>query len=129
MSEDKIVETFLKESNAIEGVYDRRSLDDAVKAWEYLIKQPELTTTVVLTTHKLLMRNQPIANLEKGHYRKCSVYVGNREGLPCPLIPAKMEDWIEDMNRMPEENDSWKTLHVRYEWIHGFTAKLSADIS
>lgn len=117
--EDKVVEMFLRESNAIEGVYDRRSLDDALKAWNYLIKQPEMTTAVVLTTHRLLMAHQPLEIINRGHYRKCKVWVGRREAMDWKDIPGAIDVWMRLMNKYAPV-PTWKDLHVQYENIHPF---------
>ena len=45
---------FLKESNAIEGVFDEYSLQQAQKAWEFLSIQKELNTATILETHRIL---------------------------------------------------------------------------
>lgn len=55
MKPDNIV-GFLKESNAIEGVYDSDSLVQARFAWDYLVKQKKLTTSVNLKVHKVVLQ-------------------------------------------------------------------------
>jgi hypothetical protein len=62
--EEDIVE-FLKESNNIENVWDDASLAQAIYAWNYIIKQPELTVDVILKTHKILMLHQKLLPDEK----------------------------------------------------------------
>ena len=75
------IKEFLSESNKIEGVYDRDSLQQAQYAWDYLIEQDTLTIDVVLKTHKILMLNQPLQPNEKGYFRTCPVYIGGREAM------------------------------------------------
>src|SRR6266542_3786632 len=48
---------FLQESNYIESEYTSAALDQAVKAWTFLLKQKELTMANILKTHSILMRN------------------------------------------------------------------------
>ena len=78
---DEIIIEFLKESNAIEGVYDSDSLKQAIYAWEYISAQDEITPHDVLRTHKILMLNQKLLPDEKGYFRHCKVYIGGREGM------------------------------------------------
>lgn len=113
---------FLKESNAIEKVYDASSLMQALYAWEYLKEQKEITTGVVLKTHKILMLNQNLQPHEKGYFRTIQVWVGGREGAKSSDIPIAVEEWCEEMNDMEAdgyENRS-QALHVQYEKIHPF---------
>lgn len=119
---EKLDETtieFLRESNAIEGVYDKRSLEDAKKAWSYLIKQDEITTAVVLTTHRILMKHQPMENINKGHYRKCRAWIARHEALSYLRISEHMNRWIKTMNSY-HPTALWKEAHVEYERIHPF---------
>lgn len=116
---DKKAIEFLKESNAIESVYDDDSLQQAMKAWSWLIKQPKLTQAVVLKTHKILMKNYSLAPTEKGQYRVCAVYVGGREGANWVTIPLNMENWFNKANHDKHWEDI-KESHVAYEHIHPF---------
>jgi hypothetical protein len=59
----KLVKEFLRESNYIERVYDDVALEDAYKAWRYLIKKEELTLILILKTHGILMKLQLIGPL------------------------------------------------------------------
>jgi Fic family protein len=112
---------FLKESNAIEGVYDDKSLQQAIYAWEYLKKEKKLTQGVVLRTHKILMLHQPLMPNEKGYYRTCPVYIGGREGVRWEHLNLAMDEWLVPMNQKPQfVVDNWKKLHVDYEKIHPF---------
>jgi Fic family protein len=110
---------FLRESNAIEGVYDEDSFRQAVIAWTYLKKQKVLTTSVVLKTHKLLMLHSDLRPNEKGYFRIVRVYVGGREGAPWREVPELMRKWtFEGLRSLPEIDP--KFLHVEYEKIHPF---------
>ncbi len=110
--------TFLRESNAIEGVYDELSLRRAARAWNYLIKQDMLTIDVVLETHKILMRGKlDVGNL--GHFRQCEVSVGGRFGLPFQSVPSEMLMWTFETARENPKVDP-VALHVEYEKIHPF---------
>ncbi len=110
---------FLKESNAIEGVYDDDSLQQAIKAWSWLIKQPKLVTSVVLKTHAILMKNHNIIPKEKGNYRIGPIYIAGREGSNWVVIPSNMQYWFNKANHDKYWEDI-KESHVAYEHIHPF---------
>jgi Fic family protein len=116
MTNDSDIITFLRESNAIEGVYDDYSLLKAQEAWEYLIVQDTLTVDVILKTHAILMAGK-LKPEETGALRKCHVWVGNRKGEHFNFVPHKILGWAYDT--MQPNPDSIK-LHVKYETIHPF---------
>lgn len=116
---------FLKESNGIEGVYDARSLMQAIYAWEYLISQDKLTPGVILKTHKILMLHQPLQPDEKGYFRTIPIYIGGKMGIDANEIKHDIDHWISDMNGMvkyelSERRKQSIKLHVYYEKIHPF---------
>jgi len=119
---DAEIQEFLLESNAIEGVYGLEDLEDAKKAWRYLAKQKVLTTEVVLNVHKILMKNQPIPEKDKGAFRTCKVYIGGREGLEWSEIPTAIESWLSDVKTsidIPGEDGEYiKFDHIEFERIH-----------
>ena len=110
---------FLRESNAIEGVYDEDSFRQAVIAWTYLKKQKVLTTSVILKTHKLLSLHSNLLPNEKGYWRTCAVFVGGREGAPWREVPGLMWKWTFESLRSSPPVDP-KALHVEFEKIHPF---------
>lgn len=122
---------FLRESNAIEGVHDKDSLDQARHAWEYLISKDILTTGTILKTHKILMIPSCLRPDERGYFRRVPVYVGGREGIKYEKIPGWINDWMDEVNSLFEEGLSgegretyWEEIirlqHVAYEKIHPF---------
>jgi len=113
------VETFLKESNAIEHVYDDESLADAKDAWKFLMSQDVLSLSVVRETHKLLMRNKNLEPKYIGDFRDCPVYVGNRMCPPAYVVAPLMWEWTLSSMRTYPTVDA-KYLHVRFEKIHPF---------
>lgn len=115
---DPDIVEFLSESNAIEGVYNSDSLDDAVEAWKYLAAQEEMSQTAVLTTHKILMKRH-LAPLHRGRYRRCPVWIGRREAMKWEQIPAEMSVWINRMN-FAGTGPYWMHMHIQYEKIHPF---------
>lgn len=120
MIDEKIIETFLRESNAIEGVYDERSFKDALEAWSYLARCNVMTIKAIKRTHEILMRNQPLRFSEIGHFRTVDVWVGQKRMLPPKLVEPHllMEFCLETMRKSPKPD--WKRLHVKYEAIHPF---------
>lgn len=110
---------FLMESNAIEGVYDDQSMQDAIKAWEFLKKQDVLDVRTVLETHKILMENQPLDSNQKGVFRKIGVRVGNDIKMDWRTVPNQVWAWcLNTMRKYPPVDD--KALHIKYEHIHPF---------
>jgi len=108
---------FLRESNGIEGVYDANSLEHAIKAWKYLKTKKKLTPFVVKAVHKLLMKNQPIFEDEKGKYRKVGVTIAGRLGLEWSKIEEKMKTWCDNVALSQKH---WQIHHIEYEKIHPF---------
>lgn len=113
---------FLKESNAIEKVYDNDSFLQAKYAWEYLMTQDQMNPQVVKKTHKILMLNQKLQPDEKGYYRHVGIMIGGRKGLDWKEVPEAMRDWCKDMNANIENSREHvpKIMHVVYEKIHPF---------
>ncbi len=116
---DKVLE-FLQESNAIEGVYDTQSLDDAVEAWKYLMCLNVLTLKGIKRTHEILMRRQKLRFSEMGEFRRVPVWIGT-EKMPHPLEiqPRLLMEFCLPTMRVSPKPD-WKALHVVYEKIHPF---------
>jgi len=114
---DEMTEEFLRESNAIEGVYDDLSLSDAMDAWEYLIEQDYIDVKVINKTHRILMRNQPLDPRMHGRYRRVAVYIGRSEAPLWPYVTQMMKHW---MARTNGARPDWKALHIEYEHIHPF---------
>lgn len=113
---DKIRE-FLKQSNAIEGVYDADSLEQAEYAWEFLIAQTEVNVSIICKLHKILMLNQNLAPNEKGYLRDIPVFIGGREALDHELIFGRLKLLAQNMTLVPANS---KMHHIEYEKIHPF---------
>ena len=113
------VTRFLRESNAIEDVWDEESLANAKKAWNYIFKLKTLSCDVVLKTHKILMGNQPILDEEKGSFRRVPVWIGGREGKPWYVVPELMAQLCKNSKDHKEWEDI-KQDHIMFEKIHPF---------
>lgn len=115
---------FLEQSNAIEGVYDAASLEQAIEAWNYLMSQKVLTLSVVLKTHKVLMLNQRLQPNEKGYFRTITVYIGGKPAINALKIKDEMVSWLLDVKtsvKIPGFKGAHiKADHVEYERIHPF---------
>lgn len=111
---------FLKESNAIEDVFDEASLIQAKKAWTYLKKQPILDPTRILRAHGVLMKDH-LGATERGHFRQVPVFVGGREGIQYGLIPQAIDAWCEEVEvDLLGMRRLWKQRHIQFEKIHPF---------
>lgn len=113
---DQATLDFLRESNAIEAVYDEQSLEDAKAAWAYLLKQYKLSREVLLECHKILMHRHL---REAGSYRYVQVYVGEHIPPAPELVLPLMEDWFA-MQGAASTEEGIKAAHVRFETIHPF---------
>jgi Fic family protein len=118
---------FLRESNAIEGVRDQDSLDQARHAWDYLIEQDKLTPKVILETHKILMIPSCLKPNERGYFRTVPIYIGGREGIRFDKIKDAIDHWISNvMDLVDNGKKETKTFlegvikaqHVEFEKIH-----------
>lgn len=127
---EEVIE-FLRESNAIERVYDDESLDNSIEAWEYLMSIETMTPAVVRNTHQILMKNPRSWSepelLKKyiGQFRDCPVYIGGKEAIKHVFIQPSLESWCSGMNMRGTEGIENKEglsidLHVEYEHIHPF---------
>ncbi len=114
---EKEIEEFIKESNAIELVYEQEAFDDSLKAWSYLTKRKKLTMSTVLRVHHIMMlRLYPrIA----GKFRKCDVIIGGRYGYPVSVVKSAVESWVASANNVKTEEEILDS-HVHYEFIHPF---------
>lgn len=114
------VQEFIRESNAIEGVYDEESYQQAMKAWEYLMTQNVLTLDVIKETHKILMYYSDLEVDEIGQFRKIDVWIGKHKGFtPKSIEPMlQMRFCFESMRKIPPPE--WQQLHIIYEKIHPF---------
>lgn len=110
----------LKESNAIEGVYDKVALDRAYKAWEFLVRFDSVNNMIIQQVHRILMKYQPIEDKYRGAWRDVPVWIGAaRKGDPPLVINERMRDWCTRTNAVDRNFDP-VTLHIEFEDIHPF---------
>lgn len=123
-TQDQIIE-FLRESNAIEGVYDEDMFQQALYAWEYIMSLDNINTSNVKKVHKILMLHSGLMPNEKGYYRECPVWIGGKEAILYQRIQEHMILWVKEINQMGGSNYRDKELdakfsHIQYERIHPF---------
>lgn len=123
------VDEFLRESNAIEDIFDEPSFHDAQMAWHYLMSQDVLDITQILETHRILMARRGawdddtasmLGDSFVGKFRDGNVWVG-RKLCPSPFLigpDLQMKFCFETMRANPPPD--WKALHIEYERIHPF---------
>lgn len=121
---DQIEIDFLRESNAIEGVYSDEALEDAKGAWEYAKEnRHQLNLNVILKIHHKLMRRQNTKIAGKWRVN-VAVQVGDRY---CPakskyFIRKEVEEWLgncKSFTGLGAEEDI-RRWHVGFENIHPF---------
>lgn len=140
---------FLKESNAIEGVFDDKALEQSFAAWEFFILQDKITPTNILKLHTILMKGKLVKKW-LGKFRTVNVSIGKHEivgitddkimwkfkktgeGLPWRSVKKALGDWVEMANltvklpmesvfNSPEKMDGEiRQDHVVFEGIHPF---------
>lgn len=113
---------FLRESNAIEDVWDETSLIQSRRAWEYLMRFDSINNMIVKEVHRMLMKDQPIENRHKGDFRDIPVTIGGQlKAQPKIVIDSLMRDWCSQVNQdIKNKNQSQVQRHVDFENIHPF---------
>jgi Fic family protein len=124
----KIEKEFLKESNAIEQVFDKDSLKQAEYAWAYLKSQKKMSPGVILKTHKILMLHQPIMGYQRGYFRTEAVRIGGKikKNYGPDFLRSRLQDLCDEIEKpiheYPHEqpDDIARECHVIFEDIHPF---------
>ena len=119
---------FLSESNKIEREYGPEALEDAIRAWTYLLhNENKFSIKTVKEVHGVLMeRLRPdIA----GKFRQCDVYIGGdcRRYISDALLAQPLKDLIKRYNvsewhRYPNSSQEAfvKDWHIAFEEAHVF---------
>jgi len=124
---DKQVNEFLIESNAIEGVYSKYpALKDSWEAWNFAYKnRKKIDINYILEIHKLLIKN--LNPRIAGKFRDCDVYIGGRRCIFVSesLLREEVQKWLKlcDINKLKNKSDKekWEEIefwHVYIEHIH-----------
>lgn len=126
------LDSFLLESNAIEGVFGEECHEAALKAWEYINSKEVMTEAEILETHRILMEPRDawedstasvVGKAAQGAWRTGMVYIGINAALAARRIPEKISLWCFLMNKIPNPDELdkiSKDLHVFYEQVHPF---------
>lgn len=106
---------FIKESNAIEGIFGAEDVDQSFKAWEFLKDAKAVTKREILKVHALIMQdlNPQIA----GHLRKCNVRVGDDVKIKWSEIPLQLDLLLAVK---PYDALSCLDWHIQFENVHPF---------
>jgi Fic family protein len=125
-NEEEIIK-FLDESNKIERVNDKNALDDAKKAWDYIVAKNIITIKDVLKIHKLLLNN--LNPKIAGKFRTCDVWIGQEKKIfiSTRLIQLSIKAILDMINTdfkklktKREIQQRIKEHHIMFEGIHPF---------
>jgi len=112
---------FLKESNAIENVWDDDSLKQAEKAWESIYGKVFLTVADINRAHGILMKGK-LETKYVGAFRDCPVWIGGREAPHWSKVAELAEKWVEKyagpLAEFPDTMEKIKKAHVAWEHNH-----------
>lgn len=114
------IREFLKQSNAIEGVYGEDHVDESYHAWIFLRQlSPKtlLRPDDVIHVHSLILKN--INPHICGEFRSCEVTIGGRFGYPSNIVNKAIHEWVKHANRVIT-TDSIRENHIWFEMIHPF---------
>ena len=117
------VREFIKESNAIEDVWDVESIEESYDSWLWLSEQTgKLTLVDILIAHKgILQRLDPdIAGILRGETGQ-DVWIGGHKAADPWQVGSKICDWVKRVNDLyPNDWDEGtiKRFHVSFENIH-----------
>ncbi len=127
---DAHIEEMLWESNAIEKEYSHKAMDNAIKAWTYVIKNnSNMTTKSILKIHQLLAKD--IRDDIAGQVRHCDVWIGGHKKLYVSdaLIKDQLKNYlttdvtlIDEAKRVAKSGKESKAeaSHLYFESIHPF---------
>lgn len=108
---------FLRESNAIEDIFDVDALVDSYEAWDELLTYDVLTLGNILEAHQWALHrlNPRIA----GKIRKCNVRVGSRLCPDYTEVDSLLGQWLAKYAHV-KTSSGIKIAHVKFEEIHPF---------
>jgi Fic family protein len=127
------IETFLRESNAIESEYSEEAFEDAKIAWDFGFEQIEkgnkIDLNLIKKIHLKLMRNLYLEIA--GKFRKRIIFIG-KECIGWEGIIKDLKEWCEIWNNsLPiiktinetgySSEELIKDLHIHFEKIHPFS--------
>jgi Fic family protein len=114
---------FLKESNAIEGEFSDKALQDSITAWQYAItsKFPYecISIDLIRNIHERLMKriNPKIA----GKLRRVQVGVMTKQGFKEAPHYSEVKSLLKELCYLvPSSEEDIKKWHIKFERIHPF---------
>lgn len=114
----------LRESNAIEDVWDRQALVNAHRAWKYIMMFDQLNNGLIKDVHYLLMTGLPIPQKYRGDFRDVPIWIGGeKKAQPKPVIDSLMRDFCDHVNEVlytKRVNHDAIHCHLQFEGIHPF---------
>ena len=120
MLDNKILTSFIIESNLIENETSLIATYDSIDAYRYLEQYDILDKNIILETHRLMMEN--IDKEVAGKFRNYKVWVSKRECPDCCAISSLIDAWLYNYNDFNKVNTSSKIKksHIEFEKIHPF---------
>lgn len=134
INEEKILHTFIWESNLIEGVKTEDAFNDSLSAWRYILKQvgdfEGIHIPAMLRVHSEVMRR--LDPMIAGEFRQVNVTVGGHKTVDFSSVPDRMQKWVELYSTIPTFGRSStkegleviaehiRKAHIAFESIHPF---------
>jgi fido (protein-threonine AMPylation protein) len=116
---------FIRESNAIEDVWDEQAIKDSLESWEWLNTEVSTLTLkdILIVHHGILRKIDPtIAGKLRGELG-VDVWIGGKQGARYWDVGSRLCDWIRHVNdkKMPQwTEEDIKRMHISFEEIHPF---------
>lgn len=114
----------IEESNYIEDVRYPQEVEQSLKAWDFLKDHQKIDLSVVLETHRLIMKN--LRPEIAGRLRTVNVMIGHYVAPYYGQVPSLLGYWLNDMEHAlsPEFRNlrefSPVSMHIEFEKIHPF---------
>ena len=127
MTDDDMLAEFVRESNAIEGIYavpGEPLYDDHLDEARHVFAAAEFMDIGPRNLHETLMASEPSAT--PGMYRKVDVMVGGYRKMPWRDVPGAMEKLLDraavpSLSSSASDAGQWCWgLHHEFEHIHPF---------
>lgn len=112
----EFMKDFIRESNAIEGIFGDEEVAQSLKAWEFLKDLKNVAKRDVLRVHAIIL--QDLDPQIAGHLRKCNVRVGNDVKLPWAEVSFALDHLL--MENKPYNALSCISWHIQFENVHPF---------
>ncbi len=112
--------TYIIQSNMfLEGYSARENMEvlGSSKAWDYIIKKPELSFQTINEIHKRVL----FFDVEHaGIYRKIAVHLGEKQMIAAEEIPEKMKTLFSVVYQQGDFFENIAKTHIEFENIHPF---------